>query len=52
MYGGNLAVLIECLSCKKIKLKLDPFYNISMQIKQINTLEESFEKYIKEDYLD
>lgn len=47
IYGGKTYTIIECKGCHKKSLREEDFYNLSLPIKNKNTIIESLEKYIE-----
>ena len=49
VYGGKTCVQFICNGCKKKKRKIEDFYNLSVEVKNLKNIYESFEKLIAEE---
>ncbi|CAD8206139.1 unnamed protein product [Paramecium octaurelia] len=47
VFGGKTCTLIECQNCKVTKSKEEIFYNLSLLIKNLKTLQECFDKFVQ-----
>lgn len=52
IFGGFLRSQVQCLKCKEKSNTYDPFLDISLDIKNVPTLEKAFEKYVHPEMLD
>lgn len=51
VYGGRTCNVFTCGGCGSINKKVEPFYNISLEVKNYKSIEEGFEKFISEDII-
>ena len=47
IYGGQTAGLIKCLNCGYVKQNIQDFNNISIEVKDMKGVDDSFKKYIE-----
>ncbi|OPL21468.1 hypothetical protein AM593_04696, partial [Mytilus galloprovincialis] len=52
IFGGFLRSQVQCLKCKERSNTFDPLLDISLDIKNVPTLEKAFEKYVHPEMLD
>ncbi|CAC5406039.1 USP36_42 [Mytilus coruscus] len=52
IFGGFLRSQVQCLKCKERSNTYDPLLDISLDIKNVPTLEKAFEKYVLPEMLD
>ena len=45
-YGGKTCTQLICSGCKKVRERDEDFYNLSLEVKNLKTLYESYEKFI------
>lgn len=46
IFGGKTCMQLICHNCGKVRSREENFYNISVEVKNLKHLNESFEKYI------
>lgn len=47
MYGGETCTYIRCVKCCNVKERKEGFLNLTLEIQNLTTLEESFNRYIE-----
>ena len=52
VFGIKNCSLITCLSCGKVSYTFDPSVFLSLEVKNMKTLNDSLDKYINEEYID
>lgn len=52
VYSGQTCQQIMCSECNYISSRDDKFFNLSIVVKGVKTIDESLEKFIREDYID
>ena len=52
IFGIKYCSLITCLSCGKVSYKFDPSVFLSLEVKNMKSLNDSLDKYIHEEYID
>ena len=46
VYGGKICSQLICQQCGKVKNRLENFYNLSLEVKNLKSVYESFQKFI------
>ncbi|XP_033734975.1 ubiquitin carboxyl-terminal hydrolase 36-like [Pecten maximus] len=52
IFGGFLRSQVQCMRCKEMSNTYDPFLDVSLDIKAVQTLEKALEKYVHPETLD
>lgn len=52
IFGGFLRSQVQCMKCKEKSNTYDPYLDISLDIKSVQSLERAFEKYVTAEVLD
>ena len=46
VYGGKICSQLICQQCGKVNNRLENFYNMSLEVKNLKSVYESFQKFI------
>lgn len=51
VFRGKLQTVFECQNCHFLRNKQEIFYNLSLEVKNLENIEESFQKFIHQELI-